>query len=53
MKKYITVLDYTNSRVFQYKVKLNTHALNFLKHKGFVLANIEWMEHRTGNLINN
>lgn len=51
MKKYITVLDYTNSRVFQYKVKLNTHAVNFLKHKGHTLANVEWMEHRIGNFV--
>ena len=52
-KKYITVLDYETSRVFQYKVPIKIHSRDFITMKGHRLANVEWMEHQTPKLITN
>ena len=52
-KKYITVLDYETSRVFQYRVNIRIHSQDFIIMKGHRLANIEWMEHQTPKLITN
>ncbi len=53
MKKYITVLDYETSRVYQYKVKVNIHSLEFITFKGHNIANVEWMEHKIDSVITN
>jgi hypothetical protein len=52
-KKYITVLDYETSRVFQYKVPIKIHSQDFITMKGHRLANVEWMEHNIGNFVTN
>ena len=52
MKKYITVLDYETSRVYQYKVSVKTHSEKFITlTKGHRLGNIEWMEHNIGIVV--
>ena len=50
-KKWITVLDYETSRVYQYQVSINKHAEEFIAFKGHRLSNIEWMEHNDSRLI--
>ena len=52
-KKWITVLDYETSRVYQYQVSINKHAEDFIVFKGHRLSNVEWMEHQTGKPITN
>ena len=52
-KKWITVLDYETSRVYQYQVSINKHAEDFIVFKGHRLSNIEWMEHQNGKPITN
>ena len=52
-KKWITVLDYETSRVYQYQVSINKHAEDFIVFKGHRLSNVEWMEHQTAKLITN
>ena len=52
-KKWITVLDYETSRVYQYRVAINKHAEEFIIFKGHRLSNIEWMEHSDSRLITN
>jgi hypothetical protein len=52
-KKWITVLDYETSRVYQYRVTINKHAEEFIIFKGHRLSNIEWMEHNDSRLITN
>ena len=52
-KKWITVLDYETSRVYQYQVSINKHAEQFIVFKGHRLSNIEWMEHQTATPITN
>ena len=50
-KKWITVLDYETSRVYQYQVSINKHAEQFITFKGHKLSNVEWMEHQTPSVI--
>ncbi len=62
--KYITILDFEVSRVFQYKVKssdFGPHLLEYyddsdyeeyLTNKGHNLSNCEWMAHENGDIIN-
>ncbi len=52
-KKWITVLDYETSRVYQYQVTINKHAEEFIVFKGHRLSNIEWMEHQFNAIITN
>ena len=52
-KKWITVLDYETSRVYQYQVSINKHAEEFITFKGHRISNIEWMEHDNKILITN
>jgi len=52
-KKWITVLDYETSRVYQYQVSINKHAEQFIVFKGHRLSNVEWMEHQTATPITN
>ncbi len=41
--KYITILDFSESKVYQYE---STESLeSFICNKGFNLGNIEWMSH--------
>ena len=48
--KYITVLDFVDSRVYQYKLEVldnaddNTYE-RFITNKGHSLSNCEWMVH--------
>ncbi len=51
-KKWITVLDYETSRVYQYKVSVKTHSEKFITlTKGHRLGNVEWMEHNIGIVV--
>ena len=54
--KYITVLDFEISRVFQYKIKdwdiENESCEDFITRKGHRLSNCEWMVHDNGDIIN-
>ena len=58
-KKYITVLDFEISRVFQYKVSPEKDTteeetynyVDFLINKGHNLSNCEWMEHEEPRVI--
>ena len=51
--KYITVLDFSNGRIYQYKVEISEVELefkhewceDFLIEKEHSLSNIEWMLH--------
>ena len=53
-KKYITVLDYETSRVFQYKVPIKIHSQDYIvRVKKHNLTNVEWMEHNIGNFVTN
>jgi len=52
-KKWITVLDYETSRVYQYHVAIHEHAEDYITFKGHRLSNVEWMEHQTHKLITN
>jgi len=52
-RKTITVLDYTTSRVYQYRVKINIHSEKFITFKGHSLSNVEWMEHQISSVITN
>ena len=51
--KYITVLDFEASRVFQYEVYLdqNEEHEEYLTNKGHNLANCEWMIHSNNEII--
>ncbi len=55
MSKYITVLDFEVSRVFQYKVKdrfiNNGDYEEFISSKGHRLSNIEWMAHEIAEIL--
>ena len=57
--KYITVLDFEVSRVFQYKVKERDefHAEDYyeicITQKGHKLNNCEWMVHAVAGIIKN
>ena len=57
MSKYITVLDFEVSRVFQYKVKdrfiNNGDYEEFISNKGHRLNNCEWMVHDIAGIIKN
>lgn len=50
-KKWITVLDYETSRVYQYQVTINKHAEEYITFKGHRLSNVEWMEHQFHAII--
>ena len=50
-KKWITVLDYETSRVYQYQVTINKHAEEYITFKGHRLSNVEWMEHQFHSII--
>ena len=50
-KKWITVLDYETSRVYQYQVTINKHAEEYIAFKGHRLSNVEWMEHQFHSII--
>jgi len=52
-KKWITVLDYETSRVYQYQVSINKHAEEFIIFKKHKLKDVEWMEHSDSRLITN
>ena len=57
--KYITVLDFEISRIFQYKVEISKVELefesewceDFLIEKGHRLNNCEWMVHDIGEIV--
>ena len=53
--KYITVLDFEVSRVFQYKVKDrfigNGDYEEFISNKGHRLNNCEWMAHEIAEIL--
>ena len=59
--KYITVLDFEISRVFQYKVNeldldvpwVDEACEDYLTNKGHNLTNCEWMVHDDNELITN
>jgi len=58
MKKYITVLDFEVSRVFQYKLKephRNEDGVvdheEFISNKGHRLNNCEWMAHENPQIL--
>ena len=56
--KYITVLDFVDSRVYQYKLEVldnaddNTYE-RFITNKGHSLNNCEWMVHSDPKVITN
>ena len=61
---YITVLDFTDSRVYQYKLTesfdkttlahwQNEDFEEFIVSKGHKLNSIEWMAHESGEIITN
>ena len=52
-KKWITVLDYSSGRVFQYQVSINKHAEDYIVFKKHRLKDVEWMEHSDSRLITN
>ena len=54
--KYITVLDFEVSRVFQFTIKELSNEWDggieeFLTNKGHNLSNCEWMVHETKSVI--
>ena len=52
--KYLTVLDFTEGRVFQYEVKtLEQHEDYelFIDYHGHNLSNCEWMVHSNKKII--
>ena len=51
--KWITVLDYSSGRVFQYRVSINKHAEEYIIFKKHRLKDVEWMEHSDSKLITN
>ncbi len=52
--KYITVLDFEASRVFQYKVESkDDNYERFITDKGHRLNNCEWMVHEVAGIIKN
>jgi len=54
MKKYITILDFEASRVFQYEVPtFNDHNKyeEYLTNKGHNLTNCQWMVHDNHEII--
>ncbi|HIG09683.1 MAG TPA: hypothetical protein EYQ51_08035 [Alphaproteobacteria bacterium] len=67
MNKYITVLDFEVSRIFQYKLEefgddymfvdrntpTNEELEDILVDQGHSLGNIEWMAHDIAGIINN
>ncbi len=55
---YITVLDFTEGRVFQYHVEVRYEALpeseqieDFLIDEGHRMKDCEWMSHSDGEII--
>ena len=63
--KYITVLDFGDGKIYQYKVSADNVALSypwnpdcesieeFLTNKGHNLTNCEWMVHNDSEIITN
>ena len=55
--KYITVLDFEVSRVFQYKIEDwdvdNESCEDFITKNGHRLSNCEWMVHENPQMITN
>ena len=55
MMKYITVLDFTEGKVYQYDISEwdieNTSCEEFLSDMGYSISNIEWMVHADGGII--
>ena len=55
MMKYITVLDFTEGKVYQYDISEwdieNTSCEEFLSDMGHSISNIEWMVHVDGRII--
>ncbi len=56
--KYITVLDFEVSKVFQYDMKTSDYIRHkevekFLTNKGHNLSNCEWMSHKDNEIITN
>ena len=61
--KYITVLDFGDGKIYQYKVSADNVALSypwnpdcesieeFLTNKGHNLSNCEWMSHKNPQVI--
>ena len=53
--KHITVLDFEDGRVFQYKIEKwdvdNESCEEFLTRMGHNLTNCEWMVHETATII--
>ena len=55
--KYITVLDFTDGRVYQYKVKERFEPSDedyyemIIMEKGHKLNNCEWMVHDIGEIV--
>ena len=52
---YITVLDHTDAKVYQYKVKGDVFKdyETWLDQRGHKLSNIEWMLHKDSGVITN
>ena len=56
--KYITVLDFVDGRVYQYKLEVldnadyNTYE-RFITNKGHSLNNCEWMVHSDPRVVTN
>ena len=56
MSKHITVLDFVDGRVYQYKIKELSNEWGeeiekFLTRMGHNLGNCEWMVHETASII--
>ena len=53
--KYITVLDFTVGRIFQYKIENwdvdNESCDEFINSKGHRLSNCEWMVHEEPRMV--
>ena len=50
--KYITVLDFEDGRVYQYKSKMCDFE-EFIDQQGHNLSNCEWMSHDNNEIITN
>ena len=54
---YITILDFVDGRVYQYKIKEwdidNESCEEFITNKGHSLNNCEWMVHSDPQVITN
>lgn len=52
---YITVLDHTDAKVYQYKVGSDVfeNYETWLDQKGHNISNIEWMLHEDSGIITN